>query len=97
MGRHTGQAAENTRREMMFYVGGIAASALVWAALVSFAIKLGSQAKGGSSGAWFLIVVAALGAVISMVLMLLLSVRAWELRSGIRPPASSGGGRRIKR
>lgn len=81
----------------MFYVGGVVASALVWAALVSFAIKLGGHAKDGSSGAWFLIVVASLGAIISMVLTLLLGVRAWELRTGIRPPARIPGGRRIKR
>ena len=82
---------------MMFYVGGIVASVLVWAALVSFAIKLGSDAKSGSSGAWFLIVVASLGGITCMVLALLLGVRAWELRTGIRPPRTSGGGHRIKR
>jgi hypothetical protein len=82
---------------MMFYVGGIVAAFLVWAALVSFAIKLGASAKSGAAGAWFLIVVAALGAVISLVLALLLGVRAWELREGIRPPRRPSGGRRARR
>lgn len=97
VGRHTGPAAETTRRDMMFYVGGIVAASLVWAALVSFAIKLGASAKGGAAGAWFLIAVAALGAVISLVLALLLAVRAWELREGIRPPRRTAGGRRARR
>ena len=82
---------------MMYYVGGIVAASLVWAALVSFAIKLGASAKGGAAGAWFLIAVAALGAVISLILALLLGVRAWELRAGITPPRVSSGGRRAKR
>lgn len=82
---------------MMYYVGGIVASALVWAALVSFAIKLGGSAKSGATGAWFLIVVATLGAIISLVLALLLGVRAWELRNGIRAPRRPRGGRRARR
>ena len=82
---------------MMRYVGGIVASALVWAALVSFAIKLGSAAKGGAAGAWFLIVVATLGAIIALVLAILLSARAWELRTGIRAPQRPAGGRRARR
>lgn len=97
MGRHTAQAADSTRREMMYYVGGVVAAFLIWAALVSFAIKLGASAKSGAAGAWFLIVVAALGAVISLVLALLLGVRAWELRTGMHPPRGPAGGRRARR
>lgn len=82
---------------MMYYVGGIVAAFLVWAALVSFAVKLGASAKAGSGGAWFLIIVAAVGAVIALVLALLLGVRAWELRAGIRPPSRPSGGRRARR
>lgn len=82
---------------MMFDVGGIVAALLVWAALVSFAIKLGASAKGGSSGAWFLIIVAALGAVVSLILALLLGVRAWELRTGIKSASRPAHGRRARR
>ena len=82
---------------MMYYVGGTVAASLVWVALVSFAIKLGASAKSGAASAWFLILVAALGAVISLILALLLGVRAWELRAGIRPPRRPAGGRRARR
>lgn len=82
---------------MMYYVGGMAGAFVAWAALVSFSIKLGASAKSGAAGAWFLIVVAALGAVISLVLALLLGVRAWELRAGIRAPRRPAGGRRARR
>jgi hypothetical protein len=82
---------------MMYYVGGTVAASLVWAALVSFAIKLGSSAKGGAGAAWFLIIVATLGAVVALVLALLLGVRAWELRTGTRAANRPLGGRRAKR
>ena len=97
MGRHTGPGAETKRREMMVYVGGVVASALIWAALVSFAIKLGSAAKGGAASAWFLISVATVGAIVALVLAILLTARAWELRTGIRAPRRPTGGRRARR
>ena len=82
---------------MMMYVGGVAAAAIVWGALVSYAIKLGASAKSGAPGAWFLIVVASAGAIISLVLAILLGLRAWELRAGITAPPRPTGGRRARR
>ena len=81
----------------MVYVAGVVGSGLVWAALVSFAIKLGSAANGGAANAWFLISVATAGAIVALVLAILLAARAWELRSGIRPPRRLAGGRRARR
>lgn len=97
VGRHTGPAVETTRREMTLYAVGVAASIGVWIALVTFAIKLGGAARGGTSAAWLLMIVACLGAIACLVLALLLGVRVWELRTGVRAPRSSGGGRRIQR
>ena len=97
VGRHTGRGVETTRREIGYYVAGVVASALVWAALVSFAIKLGGAAKDGAASAWFLIVVATIGAMVALVLAILLTARAWELRTGIRPARRPPGGRRARR
>lgn len=81
----------------MVYVAGVVGSGLVWAALVSFAIKLGSAAKGGAASAWFLISVATAGAIVALVLAILLTARAWELRNGLRAPQRPQGGRRARR
>jgi len=79
---------------MTQYAVGAVASFAVWIALVTFAIKLGGPAKNGSGGAWFLLIVAALGAVGCLALTLMLAARAWELRAGTRPPSRVSGGRR---
>lgn len=87
---------ETTRREFTLYALGIVASFAVWIALVVFAINLGSPAKAGSTAAWFLLAIATLGAIACLVLSLMLSVRAWELRTGVRPPKRAPGGTRAR-
>lgn len=97
MGRHSGSVEPTTTREMTQYAVGAVASFAVWVALVTFAIKLGGPAKNGSGGAWFLLIVAALGAVGCLALTLMLAARAWELRTDVRMPRRASGGGRRKR
>jgi len=100
MGKHTGVAAEPGKRgRAAGSIAGIVVTFAAWAALVYYAIHLGSQVRSGNGSAWALLVIAILGAVCCLFLALLLGTRIVEAPRGeraARPPRVAGG-RRARR
>ncbi len=100
MGKHTGVAAEPGKSgRAMSSIIGIVVTFAAWAALVYYAIQLGSDVRAGNGSAWALLAIAVVGAVCCLFLSLLLGARVVEsarTRRAERPPRVAGG-RRAKR
>jgi len=100
MGKHTGVAAVPEKRgRARAAIIGIVVTFVAWAALVYYAIQLGSDVRSGNGGAWTLLVIAVVGAVCCLFLSLLLGARVVEAARTARaerPPRVTGG-RRARR
>ena len=100
MGKHTGVAAEPRRRGRAgAAIAGIVVTFVAWAALVYYAIQLGSDVRSGNGSAWTLLAIAIVGAVCCLFLSLLLGTRVVEAArtSRAQRPPRVAGGRRAKR
>jgi hypothetical protein len=107
VGKHSGARVERPRpalprRRRAIFVGGITVTLVAWCGLVWAAIEFGKEARGGSSAAWALLGLAALGAAACLYLTLLLGARMLEERKEARdvappPPPRIPGGRRAAR
>ena len=75
---------------------GVLASGAAWVFLVRAAIDFGQAARDGRTAAWAICAGATLGAAVCLLLVFVLTARAWALlglRSDYQPRRSSGGRR----
>lgn len=83
------------------YAAGVTAAVIAWGYLVYMAIDFGSAARSGSGAAWFLLILAALGAVACLFAGLMLATRLMTALGLVsddpdddsKPPRPPGGRR----
>lgn len=64
------------RPDLLALALGVTVALVAWGYLVVAAISFGADARGGDSGAWWLLALAALGAMACLFLALVLGARA---------------------
>jgi len=97
VGKHSDEAVSTpSAPKVSTYALAVLLTALAWAVLVYYAIRLGPDAKAGEVRAWVLLVVATLGAIGCLFLSMMLGSRLVELVRGRPAPAKLPGGRHGK-
>lgn len=104
MSGHRGKRAapakeRRPRSSVLGYALGITLAVVAWGYLVWAAIDFGSTARDGDGRAWWLLGLAALGAVACLFLGLMLVARLTKTLGGVSRPSSAprAGGKRAAR
>jgi hypothetical protein len=103
-GEPGGESGGGSRLPLFLLALGVTASIVAWGYLVYAAIDFGATARGGDSGAWWLLGLASLGAVACLFVGLLLVTRLLRILGIVKERAEDApktprpvGGKRIAR
>lgn len=103
-GEAGGESGGRSRLPLFLLALGVTASIVAWGYLVYAAIDFGATARGGDSGAWWLLGLASLGAVACLFVGLLLVTRLLRILGIVKARAPEApktprpvGGKRIAR
>lgn len=103
VGKHSGDAVDEVpapidRQRLIKFAAGFTATIVAWGYLVYLAIDFGTAARDGSGFAWFLLLLATIGATACMFVALIVGNMVLMVLRGEAPRRPTpGGGRRAAR
>ncbi|MBE7325294.1 hypothetical protein IEQ44_11575 [Nocardioides sp. Y6] len=87
--RKAARPSPAVNKSALAYAGGITACVIAWGYLVYAAIDFGASARSGNAGAWFLLILAGIGAATCLFVGLMLLTRLGAALGVTRPPTDA--------